>query len=70
MIGGGLVPLNVMVSSEMKRRLKHDAARDGIKVSELVRTLLEIATDSPDKNCKTLPNGDCIGGPCMHDEKR
>lgn len=45
MIGGGLVPLNVTVSPEMKRRLEHDAARDGIKVSELVRALLELATD-------------------------
>ena len=28
---------------------------------------LEAEADEADANCRTLPNGDCIGGPCMHD---
>lgn len=23
-------------------------------------------SEQPDQNCYTLPDGDCVGGPCMH----
>jgi hypothetical protein len=43
------------------------------KLDELVMPEKATRNDEPDKNCYTLPNGECVGGtlmgrdPCLHD---
>lgn len=41
--------------------------REYVALDEVVSLLSTAQPVAPDKNCITLPNGDCVGKGCMHD---
>ena len=42
---------------------------DGKATMRGIATVALLTEPAPDENCITLPNGDCVGGPCMHDPR-